>query len=90
MIKFVSTMMNGKSLVGLGLSDKNLELLKKGMPISFEGTSLGFRQTNFLIFHGESEAVMLSQLKKAGVKFPEENTKGKNSENEKTEKTESR
>lgn len=63
MLKFT---INGKdrTMVGLGLSDENIERLKKGDPIFFKGEEVGFEGVDFLIMHGATEAKIKDDLKK--------------------------
>jgi hypothetical protein len=50
-------------LIGLGLSHKNLELLKSGKPIKFDGEAVGLKDVDVLIFAGETEETMQEDLK---------------------------
>lgn len=66
MIKFLIKNKAGKNALGLGLSGKNIELLKQGKPIVIETTDLegltGF-DANILIMYGETEQHIYNQLK---------------------------
>lgn len=48
--------------IGFGLSEKNIALLKQGMPIFVEGKKLE-TDTDFFIFYGKSETDMQKNLK---------------------------
>lgn len=49
-------------VVIFGLSERNLELLRKGMPIKINMTELGLTGT-ILIFYGKTEEAMYEELK---------------------------
>jgi hypothetical protein len=62
MIKFSSLTANGL-LIGLGISDQNVELLKKGKPITVDLMELGITEPiEIMIFHGETEEKMAKML----------------------------
>lgn len=52
----------GNTLI-FGLSDMNLERLKKGEPISFNLNELGAEPYDILIFHGKDEQAMYQSMK---------------------------
>ena len=56
MIKFTAAEENGRTLVGLGISARNVECLKQGKPIHvhFEELSLPYK-IDLLLFFGETE-----------------------------------
>jgi hypothetical protein len=53
----------GKNLIGFGLSELNIDLLKKGKPISIDLKELGM-SGKCLIFYGKTESDMEKDLKK--------------------------
>lgn len=66
MIKFKMIDKNDKLLIGLGLTDKNIELLKNGMPISIDGENLDIDMDIF-IFFGKDEQTIIDQLSNVGL-----------------------
>lgn len=54
MIKFTSTSKN-KTLIGLGISEGNVRMLKEAQPILVNGAELGFDWLEILIFYGRNE-----------------------------------
>lgn len=65
MLKAVS----GK-LIFLGLSDANLERLKAGQPIAFNGSEIGFPGHTFCILAGATEADILREIDEAFTEAP--------------------
>lgn len=65
MIKFTATGDKGKWLF-LGLSDRNVELLREGRPIKIDGAELGIDRS-IMIFHGATEQAMVDQLIASGA-----------------------
>jgi len=61
MIKFTAKIGKG-NLIGIGLSFKNLQRLKKGKPIYIDLTKLGEKEGALLIFAGKTENAMAKQL----------------------------
>ncbi len=53
------------NLIVLGLSDENLERLKKDQPIKFNLKELGLQDMDILIFNGKTEDEMYKQMKDA-------------------------
>jgi hypothetical protein len=51
-------------LIVLGFSEENLERLKAGEPIAFDGASLGLRGFDFVILAGPSELAIAEMLEK--------------------------
>lgn len=49
-------------LVVFGLSETNLERLKGGNPIAFQGSVIGLDDTEFLIFAGKDESSMYREF----------------------------
>jgi hypothetical protein len=71
MIKFkAASGRRGRELVGFGITEKNVENLKKGNPIFImaEEMNLPFDVT---IFYGKDENTIASDLRKAGYIDPE-------------------
>lgn len=64
MIKFIGKK-DGKKVYGFGLSEENIELLKKGRPISISNPD--FADFDVLIFYGETEESMAKDLKEIGA-----------------------
>ncbi len=62
MIKFTATTPDQRKLIGMGLSHVNLERLKAGQPIKFNGESIGMPGHDFLIFAGRTEKSMAKEL----------------------------
>lgn len=67
MIKFKAetdekTIFGGKTLLGLGLSKENVEMLKKGNPIHVNLNEMGIKDVDMLIFYGETEEDMQRDL----------------------------
>jgi hypothetical protein len=55
MIKLVATQKNGRKLIALGLSARNLELLQQDKPIEVMAEELGLSGYDILVFHCKSE-----------------------------------
>ena len=58
MIKFIK---NG--VIVLGISDKNVELLKEGKPIKINLNELGLEDRTVYIVHGTTEDAIVKQFK---------------------------
>jgi hypothetical protein len=70
MLQAIAELKDGKKLMILGLTRKNLERLLDGRPIKFDATKLGY--PGFIsIFVGETEATMTEDL----AEFMDSNTK---------------
>ncbi|MES2287442.1 MAG: hypothetical protein V4547_17240 [Bacteroidota bacterium] len=54
----------------LGLSDENLERLKKDQPIKFNLKELGLQDVEVFIFNGKTEQVMQKMMIDAGLIHP--------------------
>lgn len=65
MIKFKTT--GKRPLVGLGLSDGNLEKLREEKPIHINGEELGLDGVDILIFWGKTEKAIQKELIKLGL-----------------------
>jgi hypothetical protein len=68
MIK-LRTQVKGKTLIGFGLSFHNIALLQQGRPIHVRGVELGV-DYDFVIFAGETEEAMQTELRDAGLLPP--------------------
>lgn len=55
MIKFTASLSISKTLFGFGLSEYNIEKLKKGMPIYVDGSTTGHPDVAVMILYGETE-----------------------------------
>lgn len=72
MIKFGGTHL-GKKLIGIGLSEGNLQRLKEGMPIlvnSEDFEKLSGVEAYLLILYGKTEEEMVKEMYEAGIKMP--------------------
>lgn len=58
---------SGPENVILGLSDKNIERMKAGDPIKFDGKEIGVPGRTFYIIYGETEQALVDDLRKAGI-----------------------
>jgi hypothetical protein len=58
MIKFKAMAKNGRLLLGFGITDKNMELLKMGRPIKIDMGELGLQGLDIIIFHGDNDEAM--------------------------------
>jgi len=57
------------NLIGFGLSEGNLRLLREGKPIIIYGAQLG-SPDDFLIVYGATERDIVEQMRKAGIEIP--------------------
>lgn len=72
MIKARGTKSDGTPIILLGLSERNLELLRQGRPISFDcAKDLGL-QLSILVVYGKTEDAIRSELVSSGIKFESE------------------
>lgn len=74
MIKMGATAADGRSIVALGLSHKNLARLKGGEPIIVKLEELGGTGTVY-IFAGSTERMMFDELRNLGIITEETLTK---------------
>jgi hypothetical protein len=65
MIKFVSEGKDRK-VIGFGLTERNLELLKEGKPILVDLAGLGVPSVQITIFYGKDEKTIYQDLKNHG------------------------
>ncbi len=70
MIKFTATGNDGRKHLFLGLSFKNLELLRQDKPIKIIAEEVGISH-DVMIFAGETEQAMVDMLIAGGIKLPE-------------------
>lgn len=63
MIKFTVDGEGGRTLVGLGMSEGNVERLKAGMPIFVNLAALGLPPIDIYIFYGETEHDLADMVK---------------------------
>jgi hypothetical protein len=71
MIKFkASRGKDGRELIGFGLTEKNVEALKRGEPIDIFGAEWG-APFDVVIFYGKDEQTMAADMRKAGLIDPE-------------------
>lgn len=61
MIKFIGIRGN-RTLLGMGLSEKNIKELQK-KPIFFNGEDVGLSNQDFFIMYGETEETITKELK---------------------------
>jgi hypothetical protein len=57
------------NLVGFGLAEGNLKLLREGRPIHIKGAQLGCAD-DFLIVYGQSERDIVEQMRQSGFEVP--------------------
>ncbi len=57
------------NLLGFGLSEGNLRLLREGRPIHIHGAQLGCAD-DFLIVYGATERDIVDQMRKSGLDVP--------------------
>lgn len=70
MVKFQATSPDGRTILGLGLSHANLDLLRAGKPIHFNAEQMGLaalQLNEILIFAGDTEESMRADLEKHGA-----------------------
>jgi len=77
-IKFVGSMPDGRTVVGLGLSAENIRRLQADQPIVVELRELGFAGSPHLvaIFTGETEAAIVDRLRARGAIAPDARVHG--------------
>jgi hypothetical protein len=62
MIKFKGASKDGRALLGVGLSEKNIEMLKLGRHIYFFGEEAGFPGMDIFIMYGQTEDDIAKEL----------------------------
>ena len=65
MITFSGKNNRGRPLLGFGLSEKNLEKLREGLPIHLHADEMGFAG-DVLIFYGKTEDDLAKQMIEGG------------------------
>lgn len=63
MIKFATRTRERGLLLGFGLSEENLRLLREGKPIRIDLGKMGLMKGEILIFYGKTEAEMVKEIK---------------------------
>lgn len=72
MIKFKAMAKNGRTLLGFGITDKNIELLKEGHPVKANMWDLGLKGLDVVIFYGGSDEEMIKIVEdNVGLKLTE-------------------
>lgn len=72
MIKFKAMAKNGRTLLGFGITDKNIELLKEGHPIKMDMLDLGLKGLDITIFYGHTDKAMVTRVEDTvGLKLRE-------------------
>lgn len=67
MIKFTAPIKTGGTLLGLGLSKKNIEKLMQGLPIKINGSDINLPNIEVFIMYGETEQKMHEDMVKMGL-----------------------
>lgn len=62
MIKFTGIGDNGRKMLGIGLSEGNIQKLKEGKPIHFSAEEVKMAGFDVLIMHGATEQEIVKQL----------------------------
>ena len=62
MIRFRATTGDGRTIIGLGLSDRNIELLRKDKVIEIKGETVDLQGLEIMIFWGRTEYEMTEAL----------------------------
>ena len=62
MMRFRALAGNGRTIIGLGLSDRNLELLRKDQTIIIQGETVDLPDVEIIIFWGRTEYEMTEAL----------------------------
>jgi hypothetical protein len=63
MVKFKMTSDKGRSIYGLGITEKNIEMLQLGKPIHVHGEEIGLGNTEIVVFYGKDERAIADVLK---------------------------
>jgi hypothetical protein len=58
------------NLIGFGLSEGNLRMLREGRPIHIEGAHVGTEPIDFIIMYGATERDIFEQMKASGIEVP--------------------
>jgi hypothetical protein len=70
MIKFKAASSSGREILGFGLTEQNIQQLKKGNPVFVMGPEMGL-PFDVTIIYGKDEQTMAADLRKAGLIDPE-------------------
>lgn len=68
MIKFRATSKTGRPVIGIGLSFRNLELLKQQRPIYINGQEIGVA-CDVIVLAGETEGALVAEFREHGVEM---------------------
>jgi hypothetical protein len=72
MIKFKAMAKNGRTLLGFGITDNNIRLLKEGHPIKMNMMDLGLKGLDVTIFYGGNDKEMIKTVEdNVGIKLTE-------------------
>lgn len=70
MIKFKAMSKNGRTLLGFGITENNIRLLKEGHPIKMNMMDLGLKGLDVTIFYGGTDKEMIKTVEdNVGVKL---------------------
>ena len=69
MIKFRGTGRDGRTAIGLGITDRNIEKLREGNPIHIFGEELGMPGFEILLMTGTDEQAITTELRESGLEF---------------------
>lgn len=70
MIKLVGTLADGHKGIVLGITEKNVQLLKQKHPIQILGAEVGCDHDIYIIYE-KTDKALLETLAEAGIKLPE-------------------
>jgi hypothetical protein len=62
MIRFSGSSNRGRAIIGIGISEGNVQRLKEGKPIHIHADDMGFAG-EIVIFYGETEDLLAKQLR---------------------------
>lgn len=67
MIKTLINAPNGTKIVGLGLSEGNIQKLKSGQPVYLHLDELGIEGIDVLIHYGKTEEAIITEFQEKGL-----------------------
>lgn len=67
MLKVSATILGGRNVMIIGLSDGDIANLVQLGPHAFPGEQIGFENMDVIIAHGETEEAILESLKRDGI-----------------------
>lgn len=67
MLKVSATILGGRNVMIIGLSDGDIANLVQLGPHAFPGEQIGFQNMDVIIAYGETEEVILEQMKRDGI-----------------------